>query len=193
MELTAEDIRFVGNIVCRHGRLTIGAPSSPSITNCMMFEFDTRLHEFCVQRSLIFTRYADDIFVSADDPNSLTGVEQAILASKRGIPHLAIRLNRRKTTYLSKKYNRTVTGVVITSDHKLSIGRARKREIKSLVHDWINGKLAPEGVSYLRGLVAFGIDIEPSLKSRLMQKYGKKPIQDLLHNPNLPIADPFPF
>lgn len=193
MVLTEQDIRFVGNIVCRHGHLTIGAPSSPAITNCMMFEFDSRFHDYCNNRELVFTRYADDVFVSANSPNSLRGIERAILAAKRNIPHLSIRLNRQKTATLSRKYNRTVAGVVITPDHKLSIGRDRKREIRSLIHKWISGSLDPERVLYLRGLVAFGIDVEPSLKMRLMTKYGAKAIDDLLHNPDLPVSGPLPI
>lgn len=177
IELTQRDLDFVGNIVCRHGRLTIGAPSSPAITNAMMFEFDRRMHEACQSRGLVFTRYADDIFVSSFEPGMLKGLESLILKSKRGIPHLRMRLNHDKTAYLSKKYSRKVTGVVITPQHTLSIGRDRKREVKALIHQWIKGEIDIEKFAYLKGLFAFSIDIEPEFEARLVEKYGKEQVQ----------------
>ncbi|MGD9664548.1 MAG: retron St85 family RNA-directed DNA polymerase [Novosphingobium sp.] len=179
MELSEQDLDFVVNIVCRHGKLTIGAPSSPAITNAMMFEFDQRMHQECEKRGLIFTRYADDIFVSAGEAGRLRSIGQLIAKCKRGIPHLQLRLNQSKTAHLSKKYRRTVTGVVITPQNTLSIGRERKREIKSLIHRWIKDELDGERVSYLRGLFAFAIDIEPDFEERLIGKYGADAITRL--------------
>lgn len=176
IELSPRDLEFVGNIVCRKGRLTIGAPSSPAITNAMMFEFDRRMHEECIARDLVFTRYADDMFVSSFEPGKLEDIQKVIVKNKRGIPHLRVKLNDQKTAYLSKKYRRTITGVVITPQHNLSIGRERKREVKSLIHQWIKGDIDPAKFYYLRGLFAFAIDIEPQFEIRLIEKYGSDKI-----------------
>lgn len=179
IDLSAEDLEFVGNIVCRNGKLTIGAPSSPAITNSMMFEFDKQLDKECRRRNLIFTRYADDIFVSAFTPNQLDKIGPVITECKRNIPYLRLRLNHQKTAYLSKKYRRTITGVVITPQHSLSIGRHRKREIKSLIHDWIKDDIDATKLLYLKGLFAFAIDIEPDFETRLERKYGPERIRAL--------------
>lgn len=189
MELSERDLEFVGNIVCRNGRLTIGAPSSPAITNAMMFEFDRRMHEECHARGLVYTRYADDLFLSSFEPEQLEDMDKVIVKNKRGIPHLRLRLNRQKTAYLSKKYRRVITGVVITPQHTLSIGRQRKREVKSLIHKWTDGNIDSERFYYLKGLFAFAIDIEPDFETRLIAKYGKTRI-DLLRSvdPDFPIA-----
>jgi hypothetical protein len=40
LSLTQEDVDFVKRIVCRRGALTIGAPSSPLVSNLVMYEFD---------------------------------------------------------------------------------------------------------------------------------------------------------
>lgn len=185
IELTEEDYFFVGNIVCRNGRLTIGAPSSPAITNAMMFDFDAYMYNHCIERNLVFTRYADDIFVSSSEADQLNDIEDEIRRAKRSIPHISLRINRDKTTYLSKKYCRHVTGVIITPDHKLSVGRDRKRAIKALVHKWLNGKLDLSEISHLRGLVAFARDIEPEFEVRLRTKYGDPALDKLLHDPEL--------
>lgn len=185
MILSDDDLDFIGAIVCRHNRLTIGAPSSPAITNAMMFPFDQKMFEYCLTRDLMYTRYADDIFISAKEPDQLTNLDFRIAEAKRGMDHLSIRLNRQKTAYLSKKYHRSITGVVITPEHRLSIGRARKREIKALIHRWINGKLDLVEVNYMRGLLAFARDIEPSFEVSLKDKYGSSVVSEVLRSPEL--------
>lgn len=185
MNLSEEDINFIGKVLCRKGRLTIGAPSSPPITNAMMFEFDRNFYDYCSSRNLIYTRYADDIYVSSYEPNALNNIETKIAFFKRGIEYLSLRLNRRKTVYLSKKYRRSITGVIITPDHQLSIGRSRKKEIKSLIHQWINGKLDSVNLFYMRGLLAFSRDIEPPFENSMRIKYGNKVIDELLRSSDL--------
>ncbi|WP_050526252.1 retron St85 family RNA-directed DNA polymerase [Pseudorhodobacter aquimaris] len=179
IDLSERDLEFIGNIVCRNGRLTIGAPSSPAITNAMMFEFDRRMHEDCHAKGLVYTRYADDLFVSSFEPGQLDGIEKVIVKNKRGISHLRLRLNHQKTAYLSKKYRRVITGVVITPQHTLSIGRERKREVKALIHKWIKGDIDPTNFYYMRGLFSFAIDIEPEFEKRLAEKYGAARIRQL--------------
>ena len=185
IQLGADDIRFIGNIVCRHGRLTIGAPSSPALTNAMMFDFDKKLFGFCKTKKLIYSRYADDLFISSTEKGKLTGLENQIKKANREIKHLSLKLNSKKTTYLSKKYARRITGVVITPDHKLSIGRNRKRELKALVHLWVNHKLEIEKINYMRGWIAFARDIEPEFENSLRTKYGNDPIDQILKDPDL--------
>lgn len=189
LNLSREDEDFVCQVVCKSGRLTIGAPSSPTITNVMMYDFDRAMHKYAIEQDLVYSRYADDLFVSAYDPNCLRGVEEYIREAKRNIGHLSLRLNRRKTALLSRKYRRRVAGVVITPDQKLSIGRERKREIKALIHRWVSGQLPPEDFHHMLGLVAFARDIEPSFEDRLKRKYGDRVIENILAGPEKVIRD----
>jgi RNA-directed DNA polymerase len=41
------EVEFIRQIVCRGDRLTIGAPSSPMISNIVMFEFDNNQAAYC--------------------------------------------------------------------------------------------------------------------------------------------------
>lgn len=183
--LSKHDIDFIGSLVCRYGRLTIGAPSSPAISNAMMYSFDKSLSDYCEERNIIYTRYADDLFFSSVEKNAMGGIEDEIRRANHGIDYLALRINQRKTAYLSRKYGRRITGIFITPDHDVSIGRHRKREIKSLIHKWINNELPLSRLGYLRGLLAFSCDVEPDLEDRLRRKYGAEPIDRVLHDPTL--------
>jgi hypothetical protein len=73
-----------------------------------------------------------------------------------------------------------VTGVVITPEEGLSVGRSRKRFVKSLVHKYVRGELQPEERAYLRGMIAFISNIEPNFMDRLKAKYGNEGIESLL-------------
>jgi len=178
--LSDADMRFVCAIATRNGKMTVGSPSSPVITNVMMYEFDTIISSVASNRGLVYTRYADDLFVSAKNPNSFTGIEADISAIASNYKHVPLIINSSKTAYLSRRYRRTVTGLVITPDRQVSIGRNRKREIKSLIYRYCKGEVADEDAHRLQGLVAFAKDVEVKFIDSLRKKYGADVIARIL-------------
>lgn len=179
MMLTVADLAFVRRIVCRDDRLTIGAPTSPGLTNAMMFGFDTALAEWCAERALIYTRYADDLFVSATVQGALLGVEAKAAELAAAFPYAGLELNRDKTAHLSRRYRRSITGLVITPTQTLSIGRDRKTLLKSDIYAYSKGRLEPEESSRTAGMVAFVRDVEPTFYDTLVRKYGRETIESL--------------
>lgn len=180
MGLDDKDIDFVTSIVSRNGRLTIGAPSSPTLTNAMMYSFDQANSELSRSKSLVYTRYADDIFISSSRPNAFEGVFESIRSEASNFAFADLSINDGKTAYLSKRYKRAITGLVMTTDNKISVGRKRKREIKTLVYLYSEKKLTKEKISYLRGLIAFVLDVEPSFYDSLSYKFDPKILLRLL-------------
>ncbi|MBE5073096.1 RNA-directed DNA polymerase [Erythrobacteraceae bacterium E2-1 Yellow Sea] len=180
LKLGRRDITFLSKIVTRFDELTIGAPSSPLLTNAMMYSFDKEVSEFCERKGLTYTRYADDIYISSVAPNGLDGVLQRVAAAAKKFPYAKLRINSSKTSYTSRRYRRMITGLVITPDHKISLGRKRKREIHSLVHMASVDKLDLEKLSYLQGMLAFTKDVEPSFFETLVAKYGRKTVERIL-------------
>ena len=171
--INSGDVRFVGNLVSRHGGLTIGAPTSPVLTNAMMYSFDRALFEFCQNNAMVYTRYADDLFISTDVPNALSGAYNFVRDQCSLFQFSDLRINSKKTVFLSRKYHREITGLVITPDRKVSLGRNRKREIKSLIFQAIKGDISQDRLEYTRGLISFASDVEPSFMTSLANKYGE--------------------
>ena len=95
-----------------------------------------------------------------------------------------IYINEAKTIFSSKAHNRHVTGITITNDGDISVGRKRKRYISSMIHQFDLGKLPPEDMSYLQGLLSFAIDIEPSFKERMIKKYSLKVVDTIIRGTN---------
>ena len=172
LELSQDDITFIKKMVSKDGKLTIGAPSSPILSNLMMYDFDLKLDEWATALGVVYTRYADDIFLSAHQPESLADGMKTVaqLADKHEFGKIYV--NAAKTVFLSRRAKRSITGVVITSDRQISIGRSRKREIKSLIHLGTCGKLDAEKILYLRGMLSYASDVEPSFRQSLSKKFG---------------------
>jgi RNA-directed DNA polymerase len=157
---TNADVELVRRFVCRHDRLTIGAPSSPILSNQVMYEFDERWSSRCDEKRVTYSRYADDLYFSTTSPNVLEGVLAELRRDlkQRRTPELQI--NEEKTVFTSRKRRRLITGLV------------RKRFIKSLVFRNTTHQLQPTETEYLRGILAYAQSVEPSFIQALLRKYG---------------------
>lgn len=179
-ELNDDDLDFIAKISTRFGLLTIGAPSSPMLTNAMMYGFDHRISDWANAEGLIYTRYADDLFISSQRPNKLTAARDIMLEESAQFKYARLIVNDKKTAYLSRRYRRTITGLVVTPAEQVSIGRGRKREIKSMVHRFMTGSMTIGEVDKLRGLVGYSKGVEPSFYDSLCVKYGKLVLEKVL-------------
>ena len=166
-----DDTALFVRIVCRHGRLPMGAITSPSLSNAMMHGIDAALSAQAAQRRLHYTRYADDLYFSTDTPQLLYDIphDVARLFRKAHTPqHLY--LNFSKTLHLSRKRGRHITGLVVSDQNRVGLGRQRKREIRAKIHQWPQASMADR--RHLQGLLAFARDVEPDYLQALQRKYG---------------------
>ena len=170
--LTPLDISFAVRILCRNARLTIGAPSSPRLTNVMMYEFDQDMSKFCTDNGLVYTRYADDIFFSGYEFIQFEQIEEKVRSVSGSYPLADLRVNAIKTAFLSRKRRRIVTGLVLTSDGSVSIGRDLKDKVKKYVYNYKMGRISSVEVKYLRGILGYVKGVEPSFYDTLVRKYG---------------------
>ena len=153
-------------------RLSIGAPSSPFISNTLMYEFDCILAEHCKATGIIYTRYADDLTFTTDVKGALFDLPAMVEDICRKVAYPRLSVNKEKTVFSSKKNNRHVTGLVLANDGSVSLGRQRKRYIRSLVHRFTLNQLEYDEVLMLRGLVSFARHIEPEFYASMERKYG---------------------
>jgi RNA-directed DNA polymerase len=172
------DIETVRRLVCRDDQLSIGAPSSPSLSNLVMFEFDEKWTNYCSQRGVMYSRYADDLYFSTSQPNVLESIFAALKVDLAGRKP-AFTINAQKTVFTSRKRKRLVTGLVLTSDRAISLGRQKKRFIKSLVFKYTRHELQPDQITSLKGLLSFVRSVEPSFTDALRRKFGLTILGDL--------------
>lgn len=185
-ELSQQEVDFLTRILFwkdRRGgdlRLSIGAPSSPLVSNILLYRFDVATHALCSEHGATYTRYADDLTFSTNHPNVLYRIAEEIpkICSRLESPRL--RLNTGKTVHASKKGSRRVTGLILTNASTVSIGRERKRQIRAAIHRYLsNAEMKPEEVASLAGTLAFIGSVEPAFLGRLERKYGVENLRRL--------------
>jgi hypothetical protein len=159
--------------LCRYF-LPIGAPSSPLISNIVMANVDSNFLDIAkaVDPRSALTRYADDLYFSSDKPGLCRLFHEKVSLLLKDTFSPCLSLNEDKTLYLSRGTRRIVTGLYITPSNTVSIGRTRKRLIKSLIYQNAKQQFDPDKLCYLRGLIAFVKDCEPEFYDRLAVKYG---------------------
>jgi RNA-directed DNA polymerase len=168
---TPSDMDVFCKLVCRHSRLTIGAPTSPGLSNAVCYDLDVQVHTLCTKNGVKYSRYADDLFFSTVKPNVLRQIEEdvkKVIAESR-VP-ATLKVNFAKTRHSSKRGSRRVTGIVLGSDGYAYIGRALKRRIRALIFriDSLDG---PTRAS-LAGMIAYATGFDPQFKNSLIAKYG---------------------
>lgn len=160
--------------------LSIGAPSSPTISNTLMFDFDMKLIEFCVKNGITYTRYADDLALSTDHPYVLAEAHKFVVTLCESIRSPKLLLNDTKTVFTSKKHHRQLTGLTLSNNGKASIGRNKKREIRAMAHHYKLGKLKPEDLSRLRGWLAFTMSIDKAFVKTIEELIGSDRFSQLM-------------
>lgn len=161
-------------------KLSIGAPTSPIVSNFVAYEFDKNISDWCLSKGISYSRYADDLTFSTSTKDILFPVPRVVRAFLDKYFH-GITINESKTKFSSKKHNRHVTGITLTDDGLISLGRNEKRKIFHYVHQFSLGKFEPENLAMLRGKIIFHEHIQPGFIIRLIDKYSEKTINSLLN------------
>jgi len=161
-------------------RLAIGAPSSPAVSNILMFDFDAAVSDEVAKDRVVYTRYADDLTFSAPRTGYLTGVQSAVAKIIRRQRYPKLEINGDKTTYATKKYHRSVTGLTLANDGRVTLGRDRKRLIRSQMHRASLGLLSVDELQKLSGMLAFVHSAEPQFIETLSVAYGTEVVRKVI-------------
>lgn len=186
MDITDEDASLLVKLLFRFDRdskdyvLSIGAPSSPVVSNTILFEFDAALASYCSDNEIVYTRYADDMALSTNRPKTLNEAFRFVRKLCKDLPYPRLLLNDDKTVFTSKKFRRQLTGLILTNEGKPSLGREKKHLIRAMAHHYSIGKIAPDQVSYLRGLLAFALSIEPPFVQSIERMIGEQAFHHLM-------------
>lgn len=186
--LNAEDRSISSLILFRRNKgekilkLSIGAPSSPALCNILLFAFDQLVAAEAVRRGIMYTRYADDLTFSGQRIGMLKDMIKVVEKSAREIERPRLTPNATKTTFITAKRRRVVTGVILANDGSLSLGRDRKRLLSAQVHHASLGKLSGVEMAILAGQLAFANVIEATFIAKLRAWYGPEIIDRIQHS-----------
>lgn len=177
--LSPEARRLVVDICSMGGALPIGAPTSPAIANLVMRPVDRALAKVAARHGIAYTRYADDLTLSGEDPARLLPFLRQLVGQ------LGYRLDPKKTNFFRRGRRQVVTGLVVND--KVSVPRKLRRRLRAAVHrvatqgggaelEW-HGR--PMHAGELAGRIAFAGVAHPeesrALAARLREGLDRKP------------------
>ena len=178
----SEPIRILLTMLCYYKEsLPQGAPTSPAITNIIMYDFDEKIGKYCEENNISYTRYCDDITFSGDFDEKLV-----ISFVKDELRELGLFLKSRKTAVIPKTKRQTVTGIVV--NEKIGLTKEYKNKIRQEIYYikkyGIDGHLSKIGepnkqhyLNSLKGRVAFVLQTIPDDEEFLRYKEFLKNMQ----------------
>lgn len=152
--------------------LCIGAPSSPIISNIIMHDIDKEISNYCNDNEIIYTRYADDLTFSASNRDILESTYKFINTLINKTKHPKLVINKSKTRYIGKGRSKRITGVVITHDGKLGVGRYLRKKIRAMVYLYSKNNLNQDDIPYLHGMLSHINNVEKEFYIKIHQQYG---------------------
>lgn len=114
---------------CWKGRLPMGAPTSPVVSNLICLGLDEHLIALSKKYNFDYTRYADDLTFSSNDTIST----EAIADIKKVITENKFTINERKFRLQSKFRQQNVTGIKV--NQKTNVDRRYIRNIRAILND----------------------------------------------------------
>lgn len=131
---------LLAQIACFENKLPQGSPCSPVISNLIGNILDLRLIALAKQHNCFYTRYADDLTFSTNEPIFPSQIAQELGHGNWAVGHKLLgeiqksgfRINQQKTRMALKRSRQTVTGLVV--NNKPNVSREYYRNARSMCH-----------------------------------------------------------
>ena len=154
---------LIARLVTYKGHLPQGAVTSPKASNIAFMRVDRKILELAQEYFTDYTRYADDLIFSADEPlNEL--VEKVITE----IENAGYKINREKIKFYGPDEPHYILGMI--ANHKLNVPREKRRNLEAAIHNYIVKHQVPSDVEdpvrykkTLLGKAAYMLSVNPSL------------------------------
>jgi len=117
------------------GSLPQGAVTSPSLSNLIATKLDKRIAGYTLKKNIIYTRYADDITLSSDNPAILC---QSLPRILKIIKSEHFKPNMDKLRVLGPRKRCSITGLIKNNtEPKFGIGKKKKRLMRAVMHHFL--------------------------------------------------------
>jgi RNA-directed DNA polymerase len=185
-----DHLEHVLDLMCVEGKVPIGFSTSPGISNAALHPFDVAFHARCQQLGLIYTRYADDIVLSAGERSKVEAGEAAlhdVLAQQFGG---TLRLHGGKSKYLQVGSKIKLLGMVLLPNGVISVDASVKNEIETMLHLYLKDRqkfnamleVGPAKTeARLAGMLNYVNTVDKAYLDKLRRKYGATVVDLFLH------------
>jgi RNA-directed DNA polymerase len=146
-----------------------GAPTSPGLCNAIALRLDRRLAGLARSFKWSYTRYADDLAFSGDDPAQCQALRAIAMRICR---EEGFQVNHDKTRIARQGQRQAVTGVTV--NQTLGLSRKERRRLRAMIHrtrtEIQNGTADPAQLNSLRGKLAYLAMLNPEQAAKLRKR-----------------------
>jgi len=147
-------------IVTYRNGLPQGAPTSPVLSNFIAATLDRRLLRLAREHKVVYSRYADDITFSTDQPqfppslavhDEVEGGSFRVAAGEaleQAIRGCGFAINAKKLRLQGRGVHQSVTGLCVNS--RVNVERRRIRQIRAMLHAWAKFGLPAAAAEHMR-------------------------------------------
>ena len=190
----ADHIDHILKLLTVGDTLPIGYSTSPILSNACLLGFDRRLAAISSERNWVYTRYADDIILSADSRPTFEDASQIIEDCLKLEFGDGLTLNQSKTKLTTVGRKIKILGLVVLPTGSIIVDRDVKNRIESWLHFYVTdrSRLAKifleersegmdEGLQGLSGLISYVNSTDHAYLEKLRMKFGSTVIDGFLH------------
>lgn len=165
------------------GHLPQGAPTSPMLANLITIDLDQKIDNFLSVQNfdLIYTRYADDIYISTESPAiNKEIVNKIINGVYRLLEENGFTPNAKKTQISHPGTRKIILGLLVNSE-KLHLPKDFKAKLECHLYYYTKNRNEYTEkrkfntifglTNYITGLLAFARQIEPEYIDKISKKY----------------------
>ena len=165
---------LLANICCYKGALPQGGITSPTLSNIACINLDRRISKLSGFRNIVYSRYADDMSFSANNPEKLIKSLQII---NEIIEDEGFSLNSNKTRLLGPGNQRQITGLIINHNKRVTIGRKKTRIIRSAIYKLETTKMSDESKlklsNWINGWLNYLSSVDTESRTKLLLYHEK--------------------
>ncbi|MFC1609375.1 reverse transcriptase domain-containing protein [Myxococcota bacterium] len=152
-----------------------GACTSPAVTNAICRRIDRRLAGLAKKHGFVYTRYADDLTLSGDQPKKVGRLLRSVrtILADEGFTE-----NVSKTRVMRQSRRQEVTGLSVNT--RPAVSRKERRRLRAILHNAAKNGLEsqnrdghPSFAAHLRGKVAYACMVDPDRRSELVEALSK--------------------
>ena len=151
-----------------------GAPTSPYLSNLVLIKFDDAVANYCGDKQIKYTRYADDMAFSGkqiEKDNLVQFVEQEL-------KKIGLKLNKEKTNFMKQNVKQIISGVVVNK--KLQLPKNERNNIRKTMyfiskyglenHQKKTNEKRDYYLLHLLGKIQYGLTLNPEDKELIKYK-----------------------
>lgn len=142
-----------------------GTKLSPCLTNCIMIPIDHALFNALAHRKIIYTRYADDMHISAQEKFPYKEIVEVIRETLKqfGAPY---ELKDEKTHFGSRKGKNWMLGLMLNGENNITVGFRQKKYFKAMLNNFVLDTINNKpwdivDVMSFRGTISYYMMVEP--------------------------------